>query len=66
MSEPAFDNRERWTIVAALRSYQQQGFGDMHCLPPDLAAIAVDGPTMRVPLDDNEIDALCDRLMRGA
>ncbi|MGH8463081.1 MAG: helix-turn-helix domain-containing protein [Pseudomonas sp.] len=57
--------REAATIQAALRCYQQQGFGDMHKLPPELANIAVDGDTGRVPLDDGEIDDLIQTLAPG-
>lgn len=56
------NDRETCTILAALRYYQSSGFGDMHRLPADLASIAVHGPSGRVPLDDGEIDSLCERL----
>jgi len=56
------NDRETCTILAALRYYQSSGFGDMHRLPADLASIAVHGPSGRVPLDDEEIDSLCERL----
>lgn len=54
--------REIATVLAALRHYQASGFGDMHALPADLAAIAVDGARGIVPLDDEELDALCERI----
>jgi hypothetical protein len=56
------NDRETCTILAALRYYQSSGFGDMHRLPADLASIAVHGPSGLVPLDDGEIDSLCERL----
>ena len=59
-------SRELGTVLAALRHYQQSGFGDMCNLPPDLADIAVDGESNRVPLDDDEIDDLCERLNLSA
>jgi hypothetical protein len=61
-SPHALDERELGTVLAALRSYQEQGYGDMHKLPVHLADIAVNGAENRVPLDDNEIDDLCVRL----
>lgn len=57
-----FNSRELATVLAALRHYQESGFGDMTKLPERLAEIAVDGESNRVPLDDSEIDALCERL----
>ena len=60
------DNRELATILAALRYYQRTGVcldarnGDL-IIPEEERDVATDGGTLE-PLDENEIDELCERV----
>lgn len=62
MTTITLNDRELGTVLAALRAYQDSGYGDIQKLPPAYREIAVDGAMDRVPLDDSEIDALCERI----
>lgn len=58
------DKAETDTILAALRTYQEKGYGDP-CMRPDrIQAIAA--PTIDdTSLDDAGIDELCERINCG-
>ncbi len=58
LSALAVDDRELATVVAALRGHQRR------TCPPDLLDIATNGGAY-VPLTDDEIDGLCERLSCG-
>jgi len=58
LSALAVDNRELATVLAALRGHQRR------TCPPDLVEIATNGGRY-VPLTDDEIDGLCERLNCG-
>jgi hypothetical protein len=52
---------ELGTILAALRFYQSEGMGDPDMRTDDIHDIATDGDSL-TSLDDQGIDALCDKL----
>ncbi len=52
---------ELGTVLAALRHYQSSGMGDPSNRPLPIHEIATDGGEL-VSLDDEDIDALCERL----
>jgi len=58
LSALAVDDRELATVLAALRGHQRR------TCPPDLLDIATNGARY-VPLTDDEIDGLCERLNCG-
>lgn len=49
------------TVMAALRHYQASGYGNERKLPAELGDIASNNGT-ETPLDDDQIDALCERI----
>ena len=57
----AMSDEERNTLLAALRVYQQRGYGNPAAQPTWVSDLASNGATER-PLDDNEIDALCEKV----
>jgi hypothetical protein len=59
----AFDARELATVLASLR-YWQTDRSDRVDIPERYDDIATDGNTL-VPLDNEEIDVLCERLNCG-
>lgn len=63
-SEPEplqLDQEELNTVLAALRTYQEAGYGDPFNRPDRIQAIAA--PTINdTSLDDSAIDNLCERL----
>ncbi len=59
------DRAELATILAALRHYQHEGFGDPNQRPGHLHDIATNGGTLASSLDDEDIDGLCQRLNCG-
>jgi predicted DNA-binding transcriptional regulator AlpA len=61
MATHEIDNAERDTILAALRTYQEAGYGDPNNRPDRIQDIAC--PTIDdTSLDDDAIDRLCERL----
>jgi hypothetical protein len=50
------------TILAALRYYQEQGLGDPANRSDEIHEIATNAGLVLASLDDQGIDALCDRL----
>jgi hypothetical protein len=50
------------TILGALRVYQDRGYGDSSVRPNDIHDIVTNGDSLDDPLDDDGIDALCERL----
>lgn len=57
----ALNNEELATVLAALRFYQGELCGNPDCRPDDIHEIATNGGAL-VSLDDNGINALCERL----
>lgn len=53
-----FNERERATITAALRHYQQSGWDDDH------ESILIDNNGESLALSNSEIDALCEKINR--
>lgn len=55
------DNQDRNTLLAALRAYQEAGYGDPAKRPDYLHEIATDGDC-EISADDVGIDELCERI----
>lgn len=58
----ALDDAELATVLAALRFYQRAGMGDPDNRDDDIHDIATGGGEVMSSLDDDGIDALCERL----
>lgn len=58
-------DQEHATVLAALRTYQQRGYGDPANRPDNIHEIATNCDLV-ISLDDEGIDALCERLNCGA
>lgn len=52
------------TILAALRTYQQCGYGDPGQRPDDIHDLATNGDE-QISMDDESIDRLCERINFG-
>jgi hypothetical protein len=60
------DNEELATILAALRTYQEAGYGEPCNRPDRIQDIATQGDgTEYTSLDADDIDELCERLNTG-
>jgi len=57
-------DQEIATILAALRHYQKSGFGEPRARPLDIHEIATSADQV-VSLDDEGIDALCEKINTG-
>ena len=56
------DEAELATILAALRTYQEAGYGNPDNRPDRIHSIATDDVCVMSSLDDARIDDLCRRL----
>lgn len=59
------DDAEHATVLAALRFYQANGMGDPFNRSDEIHEIATNGGTVLSSLDDEGIDALCERINHG-
>jgi hypothetical protein len=62
MTTYTLNDAEHATIIAALRFYQQHGQGDPFQRADDIHELATNGGEVMSSLDDEGIDALCERL----
>jgi hypothetical protein len=56
------DDAEQATVLAALRFYQERGMGEPHNRSDAIHEIATNGGDIMSSLDDEGIDALCEKI----